>query len=470
MATSGTAADWRTARDLPIIVGLCVVVLLTYANAFPASFQFDDFNVIVNNPRVHGLLAWWHELPGIRPLLKLSYALNWAASPQAWGFHALNIGIHVINTVLLWAWAGFCLRRLQPERAIPAWAPVAVALLFALHPAATEAVTYISGRSLSLMTTFYLASLLAYVADREQARGALSLVLSPVLFALAVAVRETAVTLPLAILLLAWCRGRPLREELVCMRGHLLVLALAAVTAAAMPAYRDFFSWSLATRDVLAQIAGQLQAHGYLLWHSVLGLQTNIDPDVRVPTAVSAPLLANALGLALTVAIAFGARSRWPWLSFGLLWYLLQLAPSNSLLPRFDLANDRHLYLALPGIALVVVALAMRLPSRALALALLLAAGTCAGLATIHRNFEHRTELTLWEATVRASPNKPRPWINLGYARQLSGDRAGARRAYACALELDPANAQAVTNLAVLGKEVAINTADAIAEPSPCLL
>ena len=181
-AADSAAPGWRAARDLPIIAGLCAVVLLVYANALSASFQFDDFNVIVNNPRVHGLAAWWRELPSIRPLLKLSYALNWMASPQARGFHAFNIGIHTLNTVLVWAWAALCLRQLHPERAIPRWAPIAVALLFALHPAATEAVTYVSGRSLSLMASFYLASLLAHAIGREQARPGLSLLLSPLLF------------------------------------------------------------------------------------------------------------------------------------------------------------------------------------------------------------------------------------------------------------------------------------------------
>jgi len=88
-----------------------------------------------------------------------------------------------------------------------------------------------------------------------------------------------------------------------------------------------------------------------------------------------------------------------------------------------------------------------------------LAAGLSAGLATVRRNHDYRTELALWQATVRGSPNKPRPWINLGYARQLSGDGAGARRAYACALQLDPANAQAITNLAVLGADARADAA-----------
>ena len=461
---SAVAIQRPAARDWPLAVGLCAVVLLAYANALSASFQFDDFNVIVGNPRAHDLGFWWRELPSIRPLLKLSYVCNWMLSQRAWGFHAVNIGIHVANTLLVWTWAMICLRQLQTARDIPRWAPAAVALLFALHPATTEAVTYISGRSLSLMSCFYLGSWLAYVTGRERSRPALSLLLSPVLFALALAVRETAVTLPVAILLLAWCRGKSLRGEVIALRGHWLVLALALVTAAAMPAYRTFFSWSLGTRDGVAQLTGQLQAHSYLFVHTLLGLRTNIDPDLAVPTTLSGSLVASAIGLTLLVASALGARRRWPWLSFGLLWYLLQLAPSNSLLPRFDLANDRHLYLALPGMALILVALALRMASRRLAVALVLAVVVCLGLVTQRRNQDYRTELTLWQATVRASPGKARPWTNLGYARQLAGDRVGARQAYVCALALDSRNLQAITNLAVLEAEIGVKSA--ITEPN----
>jgi hypothetical protein len=41
------------------------------------------------------------------------------------------------------------------------------ALLFAVHPVQTEAITYISGRSVSQMSFFYLASMCAYEQGRH---------------------------------------------------------------------------------------------------------------------------------------------------------------------------------------------------------------------------------------------------------------------------------------------------------------
>ena len=75
------------------------------------------------------------------------------------------------------------------------------ALLFAVHPVQTEAVTYISGRSVSLMAFFYLGSLLAYLRGRERGSRFLLYLASPILFLLAAASKEVAVTLPFALIL-----------------------------------------------------------------------------------------------------------------------------------------------------------------------------------------------------------------------------------------------------------------------------
>jgi Flp pilus assembly protein TadD len=68
------------------------------------------------------------------------------------------------------------------------------------------------------------------------------------------------------------------------------------------------------------------------------------------------------------------------------------------------------------------------------------------GVATIARNQDYRTEVTLWSDTVRKSPDKARAWNNLGYAYQLEGRREEARAAYQRALALDPEHLPARLN------------------------
>jgi hypothetical protein len=437
-------------RPRQCVCVLVIAVALAYANAFTASYQFDDFAAILANPATQSLAGWWHALPGIRPLLKLSHALGADLGGGTVAAHALNIAIHALNAGLLWALWRHWLPPLAPSLERIDLAALLGALLFALHPAATEAVTYVSGRSISLAATFTLAALLADDASRARpSRRALAWA-GPALFALALAVRETALVMPAIPLLRAWVTGHSLGAELRRMPRYALVLAAAVPATIATPGYHVFFRVSTATRDLVAQAMGQVLAHGYLITHPLAGL-TNIDPDLRVPTAWSPTLAACALLLATLVAAMVFARRRHPWLAFAIGWYFLQLAPSNSLLPRLDLANDRHLYLALAGPMLapacVFARIAARERMRVLAYAAAFALCAMSALATARRNADYRSETALWQATVRDSPRKARAWLNLGYAYRLDGDAARAAAAYRCALMLEPSNAQAAIDL-----------------------
>lgn len=431
-----------------LLPACAVLVLLVWWPAMAGPFQFDDWWLVVANPATGGVGGWWQSLPGIRPLLKLSLALNAELAPAPWSYRAFNLAVHLGNAALVALLMARLLPVLAPAHPRPPLAALATALLFALHPATTEAVSYVSGRSISLMALPYLGALaLIAGAPRDGRRADLAAAL---LFALALAVRETAVTLPAAAALVLRFKGESFRGIVWRLRWHLIVLGLALLAAALTPAYHSFFGWSLGTRSLAGQLLGQLEAHAYLLTRPLLGLHGNIDPDLRVPAGLEARHVLLMLSAAALALLAWRQRRRWPWLGFGLAWYLLHLLPSNSLLPRFDLANDRHLYLSLIGAAvlLAVPLSALRRPLSAtvpvLALCLLLAA------ATALRNLDYRSELALWEATVRDSPDKARPWTNLGYARQLAGDLAGARQAYACALARDPGYRQAAWNLAAL--------------------
>lgn len=402
-----SSARWRASV-------LVLAVLAAYAGAFGGSFQFDDFNVIVRQPAVHLLAAWWDSMPGIRPLLKLSYALSWGAGGGSTiAFHALNVALHAANVVFVWAILRLLFERMGVDG--EGFAAFAGALLFALHPAHTEAVTYVSGRSMSLMAFFYLASVLAYL--REAPRW-----LSPALFLAALATKEVAVTLPFALLLcdaLDPKRGFDARRQW----PHWLVLGAGLALMAALPRYREMLETSLALRSFAEQFQLQVAALARHVGVLILAVPPNIDPVVPPvpPIAGLAVLAAIAVGLALL-------RVQ-PWHALALLWFFLHLAPTNSLLPRLDAVNDRQLYLASIGpLALAGLAVALMPRGRVVllgALAVVLGAGT------VLRNQDYRSERSLWEATVRHSPGSARAHNNLGYALQLEGRREEACAAYA---------------------------------------
>ncbi|MBN8281517.1 MAG: hypothetical protein J0M16_12990, partial [Gammaproteobacteria bacterium] len=187
---------------LPAVIVL-VAVAIGYANATGASFQFDDWDVIVRDPRVQDVASWWAAMPGMRPLLKLSYALNHASGWGVRGFHAVNVLIHAANGLLVLALFRRFLRQLGQPEVAAGWMALAAALVFVLHPVQTEAVTYASGRSASLSVLFAFGSLAAWAEGRARGNRLLALVVSPGLMLAGIATKETAVIVPAVLLLWA---------------------------------------------------------------------------------------------------------------------------------------------------------------------------------------------------------------------------------------------------------------------------
>jgi hypothetical protein len=435
-------------RAIPVLLAAVAAV---YGHALGGAFQFDDYNVIVHNPAVHSWSGWWHSMPGIRPLLKASYTLSWSAGLGAAGFLLVNLACHATNALLVYALAARWVTTHSPRTADPNGAGLAAALLFALHPAASEGVAYISGRSVSLMATAYLGSMLLYLRGRDEGARALTDLASPALFLGALAVKETAWTLPLALWL--WEAARPdggWRAGLRRTRMHWATLGLGAAAILALPAYRRLLAASLTARGTAENLLTQVGGVFYLLTQPLFLLRLNIDPDLPVRTAASAGLALQGAVLVGLIALGMVALCRRPWLGLGALWFFLHLLPTNSVLPRLDVANDRQLYLAMVGPALIAAVALWHCPARAARWGTVAALALLLGGATVLRTREFRSELALWEATVRTSPGKARAWNNLGYAHQLAGNREAARRAYRQALSLDPRHPKARANLDAL--------------------
>lgn len=432
------------------LTGLTGAALLAYGNSFQGAFQFDDFQVIVYNPAVHSFAAWVSDAAtGIRPVLKFTYMLNWALGAGVFGFHLANFLLHAANACLLYLLALSFFEGHPPPRHAAAFS---AALLFALHPAGTEAVTYICGRSTSLMATFYLGSLLTYAYGRRTGAKRFSIV-SLLLFILALLAKETAATLPLALLLWERSRPSPARwgQVLKIQAQHWVVLAVLACGALLHRGYFKLLAYSLDIRGIQENLFTQINGVFYLASRLILLPALNIDPDLPVLTSWNAILAAEAAVLAILLALGpLLLRSR-PALGFGLIWFFLQLLPTNSFIPRLDVANDRQLYLSSWGLFLALSAelehaasylrWRMAVPAAMAVLALVL------GFFTVERNRVYGSEVALWQDTARKSPGKARAHNNLGYAYYLAGRHVEAREEYLAALRLKPGSELTRNNL-----------------------
>ena len=421
---------------------IAAVALAAYIPSLFGPFHFDDYNVIVDYPTVHSWSALSERAgAGVRALLKASYTLNWTLDPRPFGFHLVNIALHALNAVLLFLIGRHFIR--GQGRNYSDAAPLVAALLFALHPMQTEAVTYISGRSSSLMAAFYLAAMLAYLAARPWW-------LSALLFVLALATRETAVTLPAALLLVELCRRTPWRTIARRQAAHWAILVAAGIVLLVNDRYFDLVAYGYGERSLADNLLTQIGAISYLLWHLMTLQGLSIDPALTVTDWTPAlAMQATLLGALLILGMA-SLRAR-PWLAFGIVWFFLQLAPTNSIVPRLDVANDRQLYLASWGLFYALAVQVAQLdPTPRLARALAAALCLVFAGANIARQLDYRNEITLWEATLRTTPWNARAHNNLGYAYYQAGQKLEARREFQTALFLDPREKKAEANLARL--------------------
>ncbi|WP_129645397.1 glycosyltransferase family 39 protein [Peristeroidobacter agariperforans] len=447
--TSAAEVSWLTAW-LPALPALAVIVL--WWPSISGSFQFDDWNVIVNEPRVHSLAAWWQSMPGIRPLLKLSYALNFSLDPRPAGFRVVNILIHALSATLL----GSLLRgrglRAGLSEANASQAALFAALLFALHPVQTEAVTYISGRSSSLAACFCLLSLYCWVRSEDRERSSAWLLACCVCFGLAVATKETALILPLALLL--YSSDRPVSQTLQRLTPLFLLMAAMLVVALSLPTYRRLLAVSLDTRTIGENLLTQSHAIFYLAGQLVRITNVNADPQLPVVDALNWNAALSVFALATTVVWALLNCRRRPLASFAVLWFMLWLAPTNSLLPRLDVANDRQLYQALIGPAWwLAVRLFAWQPDRAMlrpvAVALILVA---LSWTTYQRNLVYETEIAFWEDTAARNPASSRAANNLGMAYAIECRFGDAESAFERAVALSGDDYYSRINLILLRK------------------
>ena len=435
-------------------MAFCAAALIVYAGAFHGDFHYDDSLTILANPHLES----WHTFFGhldhmVRPVLSATFLIDRSLyGPDPSGYHLLNLLLHL--------GAGFLTYRIiasavADERSVvPFWS----SLLFLIHPIATETVTYISGRASGLMTFFYLLAFFLYIKASEEFRAALSrryyLSGAVIFFLLAIGSKETAVTLP--ILLLLWdaviCRlkGPALRTAILLRHSPFWVaLLLAAAWAWSHPRYTALADFSFTIRPLWDHLLSELHAAAYALLLLFSPWNQNFDHDLPVFHSLTQwPLPLDLLLLSAVAAGIFFSARRLPLVAFGLAWFLLQMLPT-SLIPRNDLLSERNLYLPAIGLPLAIIALGSHLIQWLLTIvrrpdlvrfgSSVLATGLIAALCffTYQRNLLYQDRLLLWSDAVRKSPNKARPHNNLGYAYALRDDWDRAIDEFRTAARLD---------------------------------
>ena len=298
------------------------------------------------------------------------------------------------------------------------------------------------------MGLFYLSTLYCFIRSLDSPRPRAWHFALWTAGALALGSKEVAISLPLAVLLYDWLFVPGPRRARLEVHAVLWAIVLAGGIAVARARAVAFPEGGLTSWQYLTTQAGVIVRYLRLsFWPSPLVIDYYGWPPAENLVPVLLPAL---LIVALIAATAWALRTGSGLGFLGAIFFMV-LAPTSSIVPLSnEIAAERRMYLPLAavvtlvvlGVSEVIEALAKRVGHRRLAnavgLALLVPAALLLGAATVQRNADYRSAISIWTDAVtkragqRARTHEPgvRPGRGRAGGRSHRRVRAGpARRA-----------------------------------------
>jgi hypothetical protein len=449
---------------------VAVVTVAAFSNADHDTFVNDDkfFTIQSGSLNLQSVGKFFQEhawsASGVssdiyRPLLLLSLTVEGLIhGGQARSFHLTNIALHVGTTLLL---LRVLLKLLGDTKAARLPAAMA-ALIFGLHPIHTEVVNSIFNRS-EMLSTLGVLGATAVVLHWSQTHPYRAWGAAAGIYFAALLCRESAAPLPVLVLIvlvsqrsdIAFTRDG-LRRLARALAPALILLVVTGVyllirqVALATPTGLDI---SAALPEIDPPPPALAPAFDGLQWLSRLGNSLRMLREGARLVLWPHPLRAiyydlgnggpwNALVIfCFTLALTIPIRKTAPGILLGLAFFCVALLPSTRFLSggSSHAIAERYLYLPSVGLSLTLAFLLQKWMTGA---PRWLPVGAIGGIAAVFfslsvtRNADWRSEVTLWEAEARATPQHAEPWQFLVIAYRQSGRLADAGRI--CDAQLEP--------------------------------
>jgi tetratricopeptide (TPR) repeat protein len=475
------------------VVVLAIAIGAVYQRALRVPFIFDD---VVGVKQNLSIVSLWplvgtannrgplNPLPNLptagRPLVNLSFALNYAiGGDHPAGYHAVNIVIHFLAALLLWAIVNRTLRlpyfgaRFASSSS---WLALAAALLWALHPLHTETVVYVTQRTELMMATFFLATLycsLRYWTGNFHRSLWLSLAVLASLCGMAS--KEVMVLAPIMVLLFertfiegtlakALRRSWPLYVGLASTWLLLLALNIGAPrgNSAGFGYGPPLFTWWLTqTHVILIYLRLIFWPYPLLIHYQLPYLESFAEGWVY-----AAPILLLGIG---TLVLLWKNKP----LGYAGCWVFALLAPTSVVPVLTEMGAERRMYLPLAAIATWVVVAAYvlvkrldrgpdgarwtlvraSLPAWVMAVFVLVVV-LASGVVSAKRLPAFDDELKLWADVLRYQPDSYYAHMSKGTLLEGRGRRQEAIEELRAAAALNPDHPVALNNLGLAFKTV----------------
>jgi len=346
------------------------------------------------------------------------------------------------------------------------------AVLFAVHPLRVESVAWVTERRDVVAGFFFLATTLAYLRARQDARAGeppRSLALAIACFALALTSKASTVVLPALLVLLdvyplrrlrrgapqdsasAGAETRDDRASLARLAGEKapFLLLAAAATAIGLHAQHAAVAFpTMASFDFGERVATAIYGVAFYLRKTLLPLGLTPAHVLDGEIALGSPRILASLAFAAAVtAFCVAARARRPALLAAWLAYLVTITPTLGFVQKFSYAAaDRYSYLSCLGFALLGGGALIASRRRALRVAAIAVAGALA-LLTARQCGVWRDSETLWRHAIRIDAGNPIALDNLGHDLIRQGRRDEARAALEAAVAARPGFSDALAGL-----------------------
>ena len=455
-------------------VFLLVLGSLVYGNHLQNPFQFDTVAYIINQHRLDNineqlninylLKDFFH-----RSLLQISIAFNAHLDGfRTFSYHLINLLLHLINSLLVYfitcrIWCYFRSMDCQSTKTEKRFVALFTAILFLLHPIQTESVVYIMSRSEVFAGTFYLSAFLlfqVYLAkDRPIKIGfkVLVLFIISIAFILGFSVKQTVITLPLMLLLYFLFGQEPESSSIRWLNKWKWKIGFIVLVGIILLFYKlltdeSFLIGPSSAGEDIGRLNYMLTQPSVIVYYYVkllvFPINLNIDPDILLVTEWWSWKFITALtGIAGLIYFSCRAKEKL-FLLYFIFWFLIVLSPSSSIITLGDLAAEHRTYLASYSFYAAVAFCVYKVShlvysahpkkSRNIALAVSIFISVIFSVLTIQRNKIWASEVSLWADTLKKSPQKIRPVINLAQAYTKVGTFDLAIEYYEKALILNP--------------------------------
>ena len=429
------------------------VVLLLFSNSLSKEFAWDD-KIILQK----AIFTDWNNIGAIlttadtaapvdntsyyRPLTYVTFLLDyhlWKLDP--FWYTLENVLLHAIVTLLFY----LLIAGAFGDNTLALFS----SLLFAVHPAVTEPVNFISGgRNTMLCTALSLGSLLLLLHSGSGRRR--RVIFSLILFFLALLSKEQAITLPLFLLAVTvLLTSGEFRANASSLAGIFTVTAIYLFL-------RSHILGSVASQfDITMSYekAGMVLLSLFEYFRIMLyPLNLNIEYMTEPLPLLSLKSAAAVGGMAALIYIAIRRNMPVP-LRISAIWLVLGFLPISNIIPipSAPLA-DRYIYFPMLGICLAVgyavnyLYQKKQVPVLSVFLICIMMLGTL----THARNNVWENEESLWTDVVMKSPEKAVGYYNLGVIYKDKGDKERAIQQNLLTLERDPDYFLAHINLGIL--------------------